>query len=297
MAQRVGIVGGGIMGSAIGYVVVLRSPASPTIVDQNEELLGRCREKVEQFIRKGVERGIVAEPQASEMQGRVRYTTSLADIAPAEIVIEAVFEDLGAKQRVFEQLDEVCSPGAILASNTSSISITQIAGATRHPERVVGTHFFNPVPVMKLVELVRGVQTSDETVAGARRFCEGLGKEVVVSLDTPGFITTRIGQAYLCEALRCLEEGVGTVQDIDRGVQLAYNFPMGPFQLFDLIGLDTELRIMDFLSNELGKQFDPGPILRQMVAENRLGRKTGRGFFEYGKANKSEAAGRESGRV
>src|SRR5581483_5506465 len=176
-----------------------------------------------------------------------RYTTDIGSLAPAELVVEAVFEDLGVKQKVFERLENVCSPGAVLASNTSGLSITAIASVTRAPQRVVGTHFFNPVPVMKLVEIVRGEKTSDETVAAARRFCEQLGKEVVVSADRPSFITTRVGQAYLCEALRCLEEGVGTAEDIDKGVRLAYNFPMGPFQLMDLIGLDTELHIMESL--------------------------------------------------
>lgn len=286
MAQNVAVVGGGLMGSGIAYTAALKSDASVTIAEQDERLVNQCRERIEGLIGGGLRRGMFSEEQAAGMKQRIRLVTGVEAIGPAEIVIEAVFEDLGVKQQVFQQLDQIYSPATILASNTSGISITGIASATGHPERVVGTHFFNPVPVMKLVELVRGERTSEETVASARRFCEALGKEVVVSRDRPGFITTRIGQAYLCEALRCLEEGVGTIEDIDTGVRLAYNFPMGPFQLADLIGLDTELHIMESLTRELGSRFDPGPIVRQMVAENRLGRKTGRGFFEYPKTER-----------
>jgi 3-hydroxybutyryl-CoA dehydrogenase len=275
------------MGAGIAYTAVLKSKASVTIVEQNEDLLTACRSRIARLFETGVKRGAIAEPDAAPMLGRFRYTTDFGTLAASEIVVEAVFEDLGVKRKVFEQLDRICGEGTILASNTSGISITQIAAATRNPKRVVGTHFFNPVPVMKLVEVVRGEQTSDETMAAARRFCEELGKEVVISSDRPGFITTRIGQAYMCEALRCLEEGVGTVEDIDKGIRLAYNFPMGPFQLADLIGLDTELRIMESLVKELGERFDPGPNLRRLVAENHLGRKTGQGFFEYEAAQKA----------
>ncbi len=285
--QSVGIVGGGLMGSGIAYTVALRSEASVTIAEVNEQLLDGCRARVDKFVNGGVQRGVISGDQASQLRGRLRYVVDPARIGPAEIVIEAVFETMDLKQKVFQQLDRIYPATTVLASNTSGLSITQIAAATGHPERVVGTHFFNPVPVMKLVELVRGDHTSEETVAIARRFCEALGKEVVVSKDRPGFITTRIGGAYLCEALRCLEEGVATAEDIDKAVRLAYNFPMGPFQLMDLVGVDTEARIMDFLTTALGPRFDPGPIVRRLVAENRLGRKTGGGFFEHEKTAKA----------
>ena len=281
MTQSVGMVGGGLMGSGIAYTVLLKSQAVVSIMDVNEEMLDRCRQRIQQHIQGGLQRGIFSSDEAGQMAARIRCVARLEEIGPADIIIEAVFEELPVKQNVFRQLDELYPPDTILASNTSSISVTQVASVARHPERILGTHFFNPVPVMKLVELVRGEKTSEETVAFARRFCEGLGKEVVVALDRPGFITTRVGQAYLCEALRCLEEGVGTVEDIDKGVRLAYNFPMGPFQLADLIGLDTELRILEFLRQEFGPQFDPGPILRRLVAEEHLGRKTGQEFFQY----------------
>ena len=281
MAERVGVVGGGLMGSGIAYTVVLKSDATVSIMEVNDELLERCRQRMGKLIQTGIQRGAISPEQAAGIGDRIRYVTDLSALGPAEIVIEAVFEEVPVKQKIFEQLDQIYPSGTILASNTSGLSITDIASVTRHPERVVGTHFFNPVPVMKLVELVCGERTSEETVAFARQFCEGLGKEVVVARDRPGFITTRIGQAYLCEALRCLEEGVGTAEDIDKGVRLAYNFPMGPFQLMDLIGLDTELKIMESFCRDLGPRFEPGPTVRQMVAENRLGRKTGRGFFEY----------------
>ncbi|MBI2815605.1 MAG: 3-hydroxyacyl-CoA dehydrogenase family protein [Acidobacteria bacterium] len=275
------------MGSGITYTVALKIPAKITVVEQNDQLLGQARSRICRFVETGIKRSVLTEPEATELLQRIHYSADIGSLAASEMVVEAVFEDLAVKQKVFERLENVCSPNAVLASNTSGISITQIASVTRDPKRVVGTHFFNPVPVMKLVEVVRGEKTSDETVATARSFCEQLGKEVVVSADRPGFITTRVGQAYMCEALRCLEEGVGTAEDIDKGVRLAYNFPMGPFQLLDLIGLDTELHIMESLSQELGKRFDPGPIMRKLVAGNRLGRKTGRGFFEYETVNKT----------
>jgi 3-hydroxybutyryl-CoA dehydrogenase len=275
------------MGSGIAYTAVLKSRTSVVIVEQNEELLAGCRARIARLVEGGVKRGAIAESDAASFVQRFSYTTDFAELGSAEMVIEAVFEDLGVKRKVFEQLDRLCAPATVLASNTSGISITEIASATRNPKRVVGTHFFNPVPVMKLVEVVRGVETSDETVTAARRFCEELGKEVVVSSDRPGFITTRVGQAYMCEALRCLEEGVGTMEDIDKGVRLAYNFPMGPFQLADLIGLDTEMKIMDALERELGSRFAAGPIMRRMVAEGHLGRKTGKGFFDYEKTQKA----------
>jgi 3-hydroxybutyryl-CoA dehydrogenase len=281
MAEQVGVVGGGLMGSGIAYTVALKSGAKVSIMEVNDELLNRCRQRMDKLIQTGVQRGAITAEQAAELGGRIRYVTDLKSLGPAQIVVEAVFEDVPVKQKVFKELDQLYSPETILASNTSGLSITDIASVTSHPERVIGTHFFNPVPVMKLVELVCGEKTADGTVATARKFCEELGKEAVVSSDRPGFITTRVGQAYMCEALRCLEEKVGTVEDIDTGVRLAYNFPMGPFQLLDLIGLDTELKIMDSLVRDLGPRFDPGPIMRQMVAENRLGRKSGRGFFEY----------------
>ena len=194
--QSVGVIGGGLMGSGIAYTVLLKSPATVTIVDQTEELLAASRTRMERLISTGIKRGAVSEALAAQIRDRVRYTPDFNAVAPAGLVVEAVFENLGVKQKVFEQLDRICSPAAILASNTSGISITEIARASKNPGRVVGTHFFNPVPVMKLVELVRGDLTTDDTVAAARRFCEELGKEVVVSRDRPGFITTRIGQAY-----------------------------------------------------------------------------------------------------
>ena len=281
MEEGVGVVGGGLMGSGIAYTVALKSDAVVSIMEVNDELLDRCRQRMGKLIQTGVQRGAITAEQAASLGDRIRYVTDLGALGPAEIVIEAVFEDVPVKQKVFQQLDQLYPPKTILASNPSGLSITAIASVASHPERVIGTHFFNPVPVMKLVELVCGDKTAAETVTFARQFCEGLGKEAVVARDRPGFITTRVGQAYMCEALRCLEEGVGTAEDIDKGIRLAYNFPMGPLQLLDLIGLDTELKIMESLTRDLGPRFDPGPIMRQMVADNRLGRKSGRGFFEY----------------
>jgi 3-hydroxybutyryl-CoA dehydrogenase len=275
------------MGAGIAYTAALKSPASVVIVEQNAEQLGACRDRIARLVETGVKRGAISEGDAPLILGRFRYSTDFADLSDSEIVVEAVFEDLATKQKVFEKLDQACAASSVLASNTSGLSITAIANSTGNAKRVVGTHFFNPVPVMKLVEVVRGEDTSEEAVNMARHFCEELGKEVVVSKDRPGFITTRVGQAYMCEALRCLEESVGSAEDIDKGIRLAYNFPMGPFQLMDLIGLDTELRIMESLKHELGARFDPGQFLRKLVAEGKLGRKSGQGFFTYEKAAKN----------
>ncbi len=211
----------------------------------------------------------------------MRYTTDFADLAPAEIVIEAVFEDLALKQHVFRELSAVCASNAILASNTSGISITEIAAAATQPERVIGLHFFNPVPAMKLVEIIRAYQTSDATVEAGQGFCRQLGKETVLAKDYPGFITTRIGMAMVAEAVRCLEEGVGTAQDIDTAIRLGYNFPMGPLELADLVGIDVLLHILESNTHLLGERFRPSPLLRQMVAAGHLGRKSGRGFYAY----------------
>ena len=210
MAQRVGVVGGGLMGSGIAYTVVLKSDATVSIMEVNDELLERCRQRMGKLIQTGVQRGAITSEQAVQIGNRIRYVTDPKALGPAEIVVEAAFEDIPVKQKIFQELDPLYPSETILASNTSGLSITEIASVTRHPERVIGTHFFNPVPVMKLVELVCGERTAEGTVAYARQFCEGLGKEAVVARDRPGFITTRVGQAYLCEALRCLEEKVGT---------------------------------------------------------------------------------------
>jgi 3-hydroxybutyryl-CoA dehydrogenase len=280
--MQVGIVGAGTMGAGIAYAVTSALSDSHIVVaDVDTAAIDRGRSILEAHVRASLARGLTTAEEADLRLGRVSFEVGLDAVAAAEVVIEAVFEDVDVKRAVFRRLDEVCSPTALLASNTSGLSITAIAAATRSPDRVIGTHFFNPVPAMKLVELVRGIQTSDITVARADAFCRSLGKEVCQVRDFPGFVTTRVGQALIGEAIRCLEQGVAEPADIDRAVKLAYRYPLGPLELADLIGLDVELHIFESLAAELGERFQPSPLLRQLVAAGRLGKKSGAGFHVY----------------
>lgn len=281
MYQVVGVVGAGTMGSGIAYAVAMALESHVILCDVDRRALERGRCTLERHAQTAVKRGRATAEEANRWLAQVDYRVGLEPLAAAELVVEAVFEDLELKREIFSGLDRTCSPSAVLASNTSGLSITAIAAATRAPDRVIGTHFFNPVPAMKLVEIVRGLQTSDETVTRAEAFCRALGKEVCQARDFPGFITTRIGQALIAEAIRCLEQGVGDAENIDRGVKLAYNYPLGPLELADLIGLDVELNIFESLAKELGDRFQPSPLLRRLVAGGRLGKKSGRGFYEY----------------
>jgi len=277
----VGVVGGGSMGSGIAYEVARNLSAHVIVREVDATALDRARVNVTRLIDRPVQRGQVSREVADEWLARFTWTTSLEDMADADLVVEAVFEQIDLKRETFAQLDAHCRPEAILASNTSGLPITEIAAATRRPERVLGLHFFNPVPAMKLVEIIRAYQTSDATVERARAFCAALKKETVLAKDYPGFITTRIGMALLAEGIRCLEEGIGTAEDIDKGVQLAYNHPMGPLALADLVGLDVVLHVLEANRMALGERFMPSPLLRQLVTAGHLGRKSGRGFYTY----------------
>jgi len=214
--------------------------------------------------------------------GRLRATGELKDLADCQLVVEAAPEDLEIKQKLFRRLSEVAAPSAILASNTSSLSLTEIAAAATHPERVVGMHFFNPVHVMKLLEVVRAHQTSDETLASVRAAGERMGKQVIAVEDHPGFASSRLGIALGMEAIRMLEEGVASAEDIDRAMELGYGHPMGPLKLTDLVGLDVRLAIAEYLHRELGNPaFRPPQLLKKMVRAGKLGKKSGEGFFRY----------------
>ncbi len=275
------VVGAGTMGSGIAY-----SSASVghqvSVVEQDRKFLDQGLKRIEEYVAKGTSKGILTQEQAAAIRSKVHGTVDFAEACRnAELVVEAVFEDPKVKEQVFTTLDRVCPPGAILASNTSSISITKLASSTSRPEKVLGLHFFNPVPTMKLVELIKGEQTSEDTVAAASRFVQTLGKTVVESADSTGFIVNRALMPFINEAVKLLDEKVASPKDIDQAFVLGANHPMGPLQLADFIGLDVVLSTLKVLQDEYGGCFQPAASLTRMVSEGRLGRKTKRGFYDY----------------
>ena len=280
--RKVGVVGCGVMGAGI-VEVCARAGLDVLYVEAGPDLVERGRSRIEASILRAVERGKLSEGQREEELGRIAGTTSIEDLADRDLVIEAATEHSDTKREVFRRLDEVTGPEVILASNTSSIPIVDLAAATKRPELVVGLHFFNPVPVMGLIEVVKAITTSDETVEIARAFGVVLGKTTVLSKDRAGFIVNMLLIPYLNGAVRMLDEGFATREDIDTAINLGLAHPMGPLQLLDLIGLDTALYVANVLFDEFKEPlFAPPPLLKRMVAAGRLGRKTGRGFYEYG---------------
>jgi 3-hydroxybutyryl-CoA dehydrogenase len=280
--EMVGVLGTGQMGSGIAQVA---AAAGHTVLlaDVSREVAQKAWAGVAQRLTGAVEKGKMDRAAADGILGRLHPVASLAEFKDVGIAIEAVAENVELKLRVFRDLDAATPPAAILASNTSSISITMIAAATRRPERVMGMHFMNPVPVMKLVELVRGLQTSDQTTAEVKALAEKWGKISVVANDLPGFLVNRLLIPFLNEACDALLCGVATVEDIDTSIKLGLNHPMGPFQLADLIGLDTVVAIAHVLHEGLGDpKYAPSPLLVKYVEAGWLGRKTGRGFRQYG---------------
>ena len=280
--RKVGVVGCGVMGAGI-VEVCARAGLDVLYVEAGPDLVERGRGRIGASILRAVERGKLSEGQREEELGRIAGTTSIEDLADRDLVIEAATEHADTKREVFRRLDEVTGPEVILASNTSSIPIVDLAAATKRPELVVGLHFFNPVPVMGLIEVVKAITTSDETVEFARAFGVVLGKTTVLSKDRAGFIVNMLLIPYLNGAVRMLDEGFATREDIDTAINLGLAHPMGPLQLLDLIGLDTALYVANVLFDEFKEPlFAPPPLLKRMVAAGRLGRKTGRGFYEYG---------------
>ncbi|MDR7520943.1 MAG: 3-hydroxybutyryl-CoA dehydrogenase [Armatimonadota bacterium] len=282
MIRRVGVVGCGLMGSGIaesvaraGYEVVVR--------ELTGDLLQKGLERIEASMRRAVERGKLDAAARDAARTRIRGTTSLDDLAGADLIIEAIVEKMDDKKALLADLDRRLGREVIFASNTSSLSITEMAAATRRADRVVGLHFFNPVPVMPLVEVVRGLTTSDEVVGRMREFAQSLGKTVVVAKDTPGFIVNRLLVPYLLDAIRALELGVASKEDIDAAITLGLGHPMGPLTLLDFVGLDTTYYIAEAMFQEFkDARYAPPPLLKQMVVAGWWGRKTGRGFYEYG---------------
>ena len=281
MMKRVGIVGCGLMGSGIAQVCA-QSGYETLVREVNDRFLKKGLHRIKSFLAAGVKRGKVKQEDAEKTLGRIQGTTQLEDLKDCDVVIEAVVEDLDLKREVFSTLDGACKPSTILASNTSSISITKIAAATKRMDKCIGLHFMNPVPVMKLVEIVRPEITSDETYTAARGFSESLGKVTVTAKDTPGFIVNLLLVPYICEAARALEQGLATKEDIDTAMKLGCRMPMGPLELLDFVGLDTTLYIMDVLFDEFhDPKYAAPPLLRRMVAAGYHGKKAGRGFYDY----------------
>ncbi|MCS6962543.1 MAG: 3-hydroxyacyl-CoA dehydrogenase NAD-binding domain-containing protein [Thermoflexus sp.] len=279
--ERVGIVGAGTMGRGIAYVAITHG-AQVTLYDVAPGALESAAAQIEAWLREAMGKGRLDEAEAQRARERLRLSTALEDFAQAEVIIEAAPEDLALKQEIFRQLDRACPPDAILASNTSSLSITALGAVTRRPERVGGMHFFNPAPVMRLVEIVRGLATSEETLRALSDLARRWGKTPVLVKDTPGFIVNRVARPFYLEALRLVGESVADPSTVDRLVR-ALGFRMGPFELMDLIGLDVNLAVSESLYRAFFEEprFRPHPLQRQMVQAGRLGRKTGRGWYEY----------------
>ncbi|HLX07442.1 MAG TPA: 3-hydroxybutyryl-CoA dehydrogenase [Thermoanaerobaculia bacterium] len=281
--RKVGVLGCGLMGAGIAEVAA-RAGFETVVREVSEEVVEKGLGRLRGSLDKAVERGKLEAAERDKTWGRLRGVVDLGDLADCDLVVEAIVENLDEKRRTFAALDAVVKEGTLFASNTSSLTITQVAMATKRPDRFVGMHFFNPVPVMKLVEVVRTLLTSDEAYDDAIAVVKAFGKQPVTARDNSGFIVNRLLVPYLLDAVRAYEEGVGSVEDIDLAMQLGCGYPMGPFTLLDFVGLDTTYYIANIMFEEYReKRYAPPPLLKQMVLAGRLGRKSGRGFYEHGK--------------
>lgn len=279
--QQVAVIGCGTMGRGIAHVTAAAG-YDTVMYDVEERALEHAREAIAATLERGIERGKVSREHADATLGRIRLVDELEPATrSASLIIEAVPESLDLKREIFSQIDVFCPIDSIIATNTSSLSITELAQSVERRDKFIGLHFFNPVPIMRLVEIVVGERTSDETVADAREFVQKLGKEEIIVRDVAGFATSRLGLAIGLEAIRMLEDGVASAADIDKAMELGYNHPMGPLRLTDLIGLDVRLAIADYLATMLGPRFEAPQLLRKMVEEGKLGKKTGQGFYVW----------------
>jgi 3-hydroxybutyryl-CoA dehydrogenase len=287
--QKVGVVGCGLMGSGIAQVCI--QAGFPTVVREvSAEVVDKGLKSIEKNLNRLVEKGTLTEAARGEIRGRLKGTTSLEDLKDCDVIVEAIIEQLPVKRELFGALDALCPAHTIFASNTSSLTITEIAAATKRPQRFVGLHFFNPVPVMKLVEVVRTIATDPAVYEEMVTFGSKLGKNPVRANDSGGFIVNRLLVPYLLDAIRALEEGVGSVVDIDTSMRLGCGYPMGPFTLLDFVGLDTTYYISQIMFDEFKeKRFAAPPLLKRMVLAGWHGRKTGRGFYDYTDSNNPKA--------
>jgi 3-hydroxybutyryl-CoA dehydrogenase len=279
---RVGVLGAGLMGAGIAEVSA-KAGYETVVREISDELARKGLSRIESSMARAVEKGKLTGPERETARARLSATTTLRDLASCDVVIEAIVENLELKKETYRELDRLCKTETIFCSNTSSLTITELSATTRRPDRFAGLHFFNPVPVMKLVEVVRTIATSEETERTVLEFARSLGKEPVRAQDNSGFIVNRLLVPFLLDAVRALEEGVGTKEDIDRGMELGCGHPMGPLKLLDFVGLDTTYAIAEIMFDEYReKRFAPPPLLKRMVLAGRFGKKSGRGFYEYG---------------
>jgi 3-hydroxybutyryl-CoA dehydrogenase len=279
--RKVAVLGGGLMGSGIAQVSA--AAGFPTSVREvSEAVATKSRQAIEKSLAKGIERGKTTEAERDKTLGNLKFVTDLKELADADLFIEAVVEDLEVKNTLWGQLDKLAGPDAIFASNTSSLTIIAMATASGRPDRMLGLHFFNPVPVMKLVEVVRTITTSEETERRALDFVRALGKEPIRAKDSSGFVVNLLLIPYMLDAINALESNVASVEDIDKGMQLGAGHPMGPFTLLDFVGLDTAYKIAEIMFEEYrDKRYAPPPLLKRMVLAGMLGKKSGRGFYDY----------------